>query len=70
MCYECGCMKPDLIVSDDSITEETFEKAAEGAHITVEGAKRNTLALLLKELGETPESARRSSPDDEDFDYR
>jgi len=37
-------------MSDDSITDETFERAAEGAGITVEEAKRNTFDLLKAEL--------------------
>lgn len=52
MCYECDCGKTTTVMSDDSITEKTFEKAAEGAGITVREAKENTLKLLKKELGE------------------
>lgn len=52
MCYECGCGHTKTVMSDDSITEETFKKAAKGCGITLEEAKRNTLALLKKELGE------------------
>ncbi|MGH2634260.1 MAG: hypothetical protein ACRDG3_12680 [Tepidiformaceae bacterium] len=39
-------------MSADSITEITFKRAAKGAGITVEQAKRNALALLKKELHE------------------
>lgn len=52
MCYECGCGHTNTVMSDDSITEETFKKAAKGAGISVEKAKRETLKLLKKELGE------------------
>lgn len=52
MCYECGCGSTKTTMSDDSITEETFKKAAKGAGVTVEEAKRFTLELLKKELGE------------------
>ena len=52
MCYECGCGKTNTIASDRSITEETFRKAAGGAGISLEQAKRNTLELLKKELKE------------------
>ncbi|HEX8965925.1 MAG TPA: hypothetical protein VF820_05835 [Patescibacteria group bacterium] len=51
MCYECGCNEPTVVISPDSITEDTFKKAAKGAKISVEEAKRNTLELLTKELG-------------------
>lgn len=52
MCYECGCGHTNTIMSEDSITDETFKKAAKGAGISVEEAKRETLKLLKKELGE------------------
>lgn len=52
MCYECGCGHTNTVMSDDSITEETFEKAAKGAGISVRKAKEETLKLLKKELGE------------------
>jgi len=52
MCYECGCGHTNTVMSDDSITEEIFKKAATGAGISVEKAKRETLKLLKKELGE------------------
>jgi hypothetical protein len=52
MCYECGCGNTKTVMSDDSITEETFKKAAKGSGISVEQAKKNALALLKKELNE------------------
>lgn len=52
MCYECGCGQTNTVMSDDSITEETFKKAAKGSGISVEEAKKNTLKLLKRELGE------------------
>jgi hypothetical protein len=42
-------------MSGDSITEITFQRAAKGAGITVEQAKRATLELLKRELGESKE---------------
>lgn len=50
MCYECACNNTMTTMSPDSITEVTFKRAAKGAGITVEQAKRNTLELLKKEL--------------------
>lgn len=52
MCYECGCGSTKTIMSDKSITDDTFEKAAKGSGITTEQAKRNTLELLKKDLEE------------------
>lgn len=52
MCYECGCGHTNTFASDDSITDETFKKAAKGAGISVKEAMKNTLELLKKELGE------------------
>lgn len=52
LCYECACGSTTAIKSSDSITEDTFKRAAAGARITVEQAKRNALELLKKELGE------------------
>lgn len=61
MCYNCGCGIP----ADDmgqgnagsdpegkSITDKTFEVAAESQGMSVEQAKKETLKLLKKELGE------------------
>ncbi len=53
MCYECKCGKNYTIMSSDSITEETFKKAAAGAGVSLLEAKRNALKLLKKELGES-----------------
>lgn len=50
MCYECGCGNTTTVMSDDSITKDTFEKAAKGSGISIEQAKRNTYELLKKEL--------------------
>ena len=50
MCYECGCDNTMTTVGADSITEITFKRAAKGAGITLEEAKRNTLELLKREL--------------------
>lgn len=52
MCYECGCGFTNTVMSDASITEETFKKAAKGAGVSLEEAKKNTLELLKKELKE------------------
>jgi len=53
MCYNCGCEAPDDDMGHaDNITEKTFEEAAKAEGQTVEEAKRNTLALLKKQLGE------------------
>jgi hypothetical protein len=51
MCYECTCGKNYTVMSDDSITEETFRKAAAGGGITLREAKENAFKLLKKELG-------------------
>lgn len=52
MCYECGCNDTTTVMSSDSITEETFKKAAKGCGVSLEEAKKNTFELLKKELGE------------------
>ncbi|MBV6517601.1 MAG: hypothetical protein L3J18_08625 [Candidatus Brocadia sp.] len=51
MCYECGCGNEDTIMSSDSITGKTFEKAAQGSGITKRQAMENTFVLLKKILG-------------------
>lgn len=61
MCYECACGSTTAIRSADSITEETFERAAEGAGISLEEAKRNTLELLKSELESKAQQARAQS---------
>ncbi|MBI4092032.1 MAG: hypothetical protein HY427_02400 [Candidatus Levybacteria bacterium] len=53
MCYNCGCEMPDDDMGHPkNITEKTFEEAAKAEGQTVEEAKKNTLALLKKQLGE------------------
>lgn len=56
MCYECGCGNENSVMSADSITGKTFEKAAEGSGITKRQAMENTFALL-KELLEKNETS-------------
>ena len=56
MCYNCGCELPDNDMGDPkNITDKTFEEAAKAMDQTVEEAKRNTLELLQKVLGERKE---------------
>lgn len=53
MCYNCGCEMTDNDMGDPkNITDKTFEDAAKAIDQTPEEAKRNTLALLRKELEE------------------
>jgi hypothetical protein len=53
MCYNCGCEMPDNDMGDPkNITDKTFEDAAKAMDQTAEEAKKNTLALLRKELEE------------------
>jgi len=53
MCYNCGCQMPDNDMGDPkNITDKTFEEAAKAADQAPEEAKRNTLELLQKTLGE------------------
>ncbi|MGE0130555.1 MAG: hypothetical protein ACREAB_00725 [Blastocatellia bacterium] len=53
MCYNCGCQQPDNNMGDPkNITNKTFEEAAKAAGETPEEAKKNTLELLEKTLGE------------------
>lgn len=53
MCYNCGCQMPDNDMGNPkNITNKTFEDAAKAADQTPEEAKRNTLELLQKTLGE------------------
>ena len=44
-------MPDDDMGHPENITEKTFEEAAKAEGQTVEEAKRNTLALLKKQLG-------------------
>ena len=61
MCYNCGCGLPNDDMGQGnagaepdgkSITNKTFEVAAESQGMSVEQAKKETLRLLKKELGE------------------
>jgi hypothetical protein len=53
MCYNCGCGVPDGDMGDSKvITNKTFEEAAKAAGQSPEEAKKNTLKLLKKILGE------------------
>lgn len=45
-------MSEDNMGDTRNITEDTFKKAAEAMNQTVEEAKRETLKLLKKQLGE------------------
>jgi hypothetical protein len=54
MCYNCGCELPDNDGgSAKNITDKTFVEAAKAAGQSVEEAKKNTLELLKKSLGES-----------------
>ncbi len=54
MCYNCGCQMPDNDMGNpDNITNKTFEEAAKAAGQNAEEAKKNTLELLQKALGQT-----------------
>ena len=53
MCYNCGCQMPDNNQGDPkNITDKTFEEASKAADQSPEEAKKNTLELLQKTLGE------------------
>jgi hypothetical protein len=53
MCYNCGCEMPDNDMGDPkNITDKTFIEAAKAMDQTVEEAKKFTLELLKKQLGE------------------
>lgn len=53
MCYNCGCQMPDNDMGHpENITDKTFEEAAKAAGESVGEAKKNTLALLKKQLEE------------------
>lgn len=54
MCYNCGCQKSDDNMGNPkNITNKTFEEAANAAGQNVEEAKKNTLELLQKTLGQS-----------------
>lgn len=53
MCYNCGCGVADDDMGDpNNLTAEDFKKAAAASNQSIEEAKRETLKLLKKELGE------------------
>jgi hypothetical protein len=53
MCYNCGCQMPDNDMGDPkNITNKTFNEASKAAGQSAEEAKKNTLDLLHKTLGE------------------
>ncbi len=53
MCYNCGCgISNDDMGDPKNITDKTFNDAAETFGQTPEEAKRETLKLLKKVLGE------------------
>lgn len=61
MCYNCGCGMPDddmgqghagVDPDGKSITTKTFEVAAQSQGMSSEEAKKETLKLLKKDLGE------------------
>ncbi len=53
MCFNCGCEMPEDNMGDPrNITKKTFKDAAEAMNQTVEEAKKETLKLLKKQLGE------------------
>lgn len=53
MCYNCGCQMPDNDMGNPkNITDKIFEEAAQATDQKVEEAKKNTLELLKKQLGE------------------
>lgn len=53
MCFNCGCQAPrDDMGHPNNITEETFEKAATAMGQSVDEAKRETLKMLKKQLGD------------------
>jgi hypothetical protein len=54
MCYNCGCELPGNDGgSAKNIIDKTFVEAAKAAGQSVEEAKKNTLELLKKSLGES-----------------
>jgi len=54
MCYNCGCGMPDDDMGNpDNITEENIKKAAKASNQSVEDAKKNILAELQKQMGQS-----------------
>jgi hypothetical protein len=59
MCYNCGCNIPDddmgrgkISAGGASLTEDDFKLLAEKWGMTIEEAKKNTLELLKKTIGD------------------
>lgn len=61
MCYNCGCGLPDddmgqghagVDPNGKSITNKTFQAAAKSQAMSEEDAKKNSLELLKKVLGD------------------
>ena len=53
MCYNCGCQMPDNDMGNPkNITNKTFDEASQAASQSSQEAKKNTLELLQKTLGE------------------
>ena len=53
MCYNCGCELPHGDMGHpQNISDKTFEEAAKAMDQSVEEAKKETLKLLQKQLGE------------------
>ena len=53
MCYNCGCQMPDNDMGNPkNITNKTFNEASKAAGQSADEAKKNTLELLQKTLGE------------------
>ncbi len=53
MCYNCGCQMPDNDMGKPTnITNRTFERVAKEWGQSVEEARKNTLELLKRVLGE------------------
>ena len=64
MCYNCGCQMPDNDMGNPkNITNKTFNEASKAAGQSAEEAKKNTLDLLQKTLGEGQEHPRRRRSD-------
>lgn len=59
MCYNCGCGLPNdpmgkgkVSEGGGSLTDDDFQAMAEKWGMSVEDAKKNTLELLKKQMGE------------------
>lgn len=52
MCYNCGCGLPDDDMGNaDNITTSTFEKASKASGQSIEDAKKETLKILMQQVG-------------------